>query len=353
MTYGYSIETKKADPLIDLIELNMANFPLAMVPLTWAVDIIPALKYLPDGFPGATFKETSRRWREINQAVVDVPYSFVRQQMATSSHQPSFVSNLIQQTQNGEDVTEESKLSHHEHDIKWTAAVMYGGGSASMVAQLTSFILAMIMFPEVQAKAQEEIDRTIGTDRLPQLADRGQLPYVEGVVKEVFRWFTVTPLGAPHVMSEDTIYKDYLIPTGAIILPAVWWFLHDPEVYVNPDSFDPERYLEPRSELDPKPVVFGYGRRTCPGRHLADSSIFLTIVQTLATFNIGKAIDEEGNEIDVKLEGIVGLVDCPKEFPYKIVPRSANHADLVRSIEAEHPWEGSDAGFLDKSIFNL
>ena len=53
----------------------------------------------------------------------------------------------------------------------------------------------MIMYPEVQRKAQEEIDRVIGNDRLPTLADQPNLPYVEAVAKEVLRWNPVAPLG--------------------------------------------------------------------------------------------------------------------------------------------------------------
>ena len=53
----------------------------------------------------------------------------------------------------------------------------------------------MMVYPEVQRRAQEEIDRVIGSDRLPTFADRGSLPYVEAVAKELLRWNPVTPLG--------------------------------------------------------------------------------------------------------------------------------------------------------------
>lgn len=123
----------------------------------------------------------------------------------------------------------------------------------------------MIQFPEVQKKAQEEINRVIGMNRLPQIEDRDKLPYVESVVKEAFRWSPAVPLGFPHAMSEPRKCHHSTIPKGAIILPAVWWLLHDPEVYAEPASFSPQRYLEPRKEPDPKPFVFGYGRRACTG----------------------------------------------------------------------------------------
>ncbi|KJZ75356.1 hypothetical protein HIM_05282 [Hirsutella minnesotensis 3608] len=326
MTYGYSVEPNKADPLVGLIERMMANLSLAGVPLAWLVDTIPALKHLPDGFPGTAFKETARRWNKINYEVAEVPYSFVRQQVANRSHRPSYVSKLTQRSGDGDT---ESKLSLNEYAIKWTAASMYARGADTMVSTLGYFVLVMVMFPEVQRKAQEEIDRVIGIDRLPRLEDREKMPYIEGVVKEAYRWSPVAPLGVWHAAEEDIVYNGYLIPKGACLLSGVWWFCHDPEVYQEPDTFDPERYLEPRNEPDPKAVIFGFGRRICPGH---------------------KAIDEQGQEIDVKQEVTPGMINVPKVFPYKMVPRSAKAAELVRAIEVEQPWEKSDSGLLGDTL---
>ncbi|KAM4066284.1 cytochrome p450 [Hirsutella rhossiliensis] len=177
LTYGYSIEANKADPLIDLVDRMMVNVSLAHMIQAWMVDIFPALKYLPDALPGMTFKKTAREWNKINQAVANIPYSFVQHQMANGNN---------------------------------------------------------------------------------RFDDRDKLPYTSGIVKEALRWSPVLPLGTPHVITEDTIYKGYLIPKGAILTPAVWWFCHDPQVYAEPQLFDPERYLEPRNEPDPSIHVFGY-----------------------------------------------------------------------------------------------
>ena len=56
----------------------------------------------------------------------------------------------------------------------------------------------MVTHPEIQRKAQAEIDRVIGDDRFPTLADRANLPYVDAVAKEVLRWMPVVPLGKPN-----------------------------------------------------------------------------------------------------------------------------------------------------------
>lgn len=101
------------------------------------------------------------------------------------------------------------------------------------------FFLAMTVYPSVQRKAQEELDRVIGPDRLPGFQDRENLPYINAVVKEVLRWHPVAPLALPHMTTEDDIYEGYLIPKGALLLPNVWYLTFTPRflVYSNPLFF--------------------------------------------------------------------------------------------------------------------
>lgn len=88
---------------------------------------------------------------------------------------------------------------------------------------MSCFFLAMILYPEVQRKAQEEIDSVVGTRRLPSFDDRGNLPYVDAIVKEVLRWHPVGPMGLPHMTTDDIIFNGYLIPKGALIIPNIWY----------------------------------------------------------------------------------------------------------------------------------
>jgi cytochrome P450 len=80
----------------------------------------------------------------------------------------------------------------------------------------------MGLFPDVQRKAQEEIERVVGHNRLPNMADRINLPYINAVVKEVLRWHPVAPMGLPHMSTVDDNYDNYFIPKGSIILPNIW-----------------------------------------------------------------------------------------------------------------------------------
>ena len=80
--------------------------------------------------------------------------------------------------------------------------------------------------------------------------------------------------------------------------------LHDPEVYPEPDKFKPERFLNEDGTVRDDPMlslVFGIGKRICPGRHLVEAIIFIVISSILSVFDVTRAKDENGNEISVEV----------------------------------------------------
>jgi len=114
-------------------------------------------------------------------------------------------------------------------------------------------------------------------------------------------------------------------------------------------TFKPERFLgvdghEP--EIDPHDLVFGYGRRICPGRILADTTLYLSVAQSLAVFNIRKAV-QNGKEVEVQPKFQPGVISHPESWKFHITPQSAAHETLIRSVEQEHPWEQSNASDLE------
>lgn len=345
MTYGYTVEPHKPDPLALLVDQMMHNFALAFIPMTWPVDYLPILGYLPESFPGLSFKRIARDWNTKVRMVIELPFEFVKKQMRKESHESSYVSSLIKQHDGN--VDEETELG-----IKQTAAVMYAGGSDTTVSAISSFVLAMLLFPDVQKKAQLEIYSVVGTDRLPNFEDRDRLPYVDALVKETLRWMAVLPMGVVHTAEEDFHYKDYVFSKGTTFIPATWWFLHDPSIYPEPSSFDPDRYLKPRNEPHPNFAAFGFGRRICPGRYLADESLFISISRLLSAFNMKKAVDGRGNQIEPQISITPGMIAHIRDFAYDIKPRSEKFADLIRQVEIDHPWQKGDARFLDEKLFS-
>jgi cytochrome P450 len=80
----------------------------------------------------------------------------------------------------------------------------------------------MLAHPKVQEKAQEELDLVVGRHRLPDFSDRESLPYINAILKEVLRWYPNTPLGIPHLTTEDDVYKGMMIPKGSLIVTNIW-----------------------------------------------------------------------------------------------------------------------------------
>ncbi|KAG6199031.1 hypothetical protein E4U35_006897 [Claviceps purpurea] len=344
--YGYSIEPHQADPLVTLIERTMVIFSKTVVPFAWAVDMIPQLRHLPSWLPGVPFHKRARQWKPVAERMMNVPYNFVRQQMSSGSFTPSFVSQNIEKS--NEKAGEKRVLGEKEETaLKNSAADLFVGGAHTIVSSLRSMLLALILYPEVQRRAQQEIDEVVSSDRLPEFQDRDHLPYMNALVKETYRWMPVVPVGTTHVTEEEMVISGYRIPKGAFLVPSIWWFTHDPERYANPSVFDPDRFLAPRNEgPDPKDHAFGYGRRGCPGRYLADDTLFLTISRIIATMNVTAKLDEQGRPVNLKKQASPGLICHPEPFSYSIAPRTAKHAELIRTAALDHPWEKSDSVHL-------
>ena len=342
MLYGYTPSPHTPDPLVRLINKVMAEFSKAAVVGAWLVDLIPWLRHLPNWVPGTGFKRTARQWHGDFHEVMNVPINFVTEQKAQEAAKPSYVERLLQQA---DPISAEEEKKH----IRQSAIALYSGGAETTATGLSFFFLAMALFPEVQAKAKEEIDRITGAGRLPSFQDRDRLPYVEAVVKETLRWQVLAPMGAPHVSEEDDEFRGYRIPKGAIILPSIKWFSIDPSVYKDPESLRPERFLGSGAAPSPYDYAFGFGRRICPGQLLAESSLFLTIAQSLAVFDISKAVDKEtGRDVKSAVRTTPGFVAHPTPFTCRIIPRSEKCVDFIRRVESEHPWEEGDAKFLKK-----
>ncbi|KAK9788345.1 putative Cytochrome P450 [Seiridium cardinale] len=152
----------------------------------WFVDVIYWLRFLPDWIPGMGFKKIASDYRKMLDDVTKIPFDFTVRSMGNCTAKPLFVSGFLK---DHPDV--EKSL------IRYGINSLYDGGADTTVAVL-NFFLAMTLFPQVQAKAREEIDRVKGGARLPGFEDRENLPYVESVVKEAFRWHVIVPLGLPN-----------------------------------------------------------------------------------------------------------------------------------------------------------
>ncbi|KAF7333382.1 putative cytochrome P450 [Mycena venus] len=191
-------------------------------------------------------------------------------------------------------------------------------------------------------KAHEEIDRVVGGDRLPTLDDLENMPYIRAMILETHRFRPVAPLSIPHSTQAAEEYQGYIIPKDSTIFVNVWGIFHDPgflsALFDDPEKFIPERYI--LTEDGTKPGMdgsdlkatfpFGFGRRICPGMHLAFNSININAMNLLWAFDFKPDIDADGNPIMVDTTAYkTGLENAPQPFKCLITPRSTEKAKII------------------------
>ncbi|KAN0126201.1 O-methylsterigmatocystin oxidoreductase [Lactarius tabidus] len=216
---------------------------------------------------------------------------------------------------------------------------MRDGTAASSLAREQLLEVESLNGPEHQIQ-EDIVKRVLGSmyqvvsrDRLPTIKDRSRLPYVEAICKELLRWQMVVPLGVPHASTEDDIYRGFFIPKGSIIITNSWGILHNPDLYPDPETFNPERFLNKDGTFRDDPTIslaFGGGKRICPGRHLVDAALFIVTASVLSAFDVTKARDENGHEIPVNPMIDVDSVVChPVKFECSITARDKIAEDLI------------------------
>ncbi|KIK97014.1 hypothetical protein PAXRUDRAFT_10437 [Paxillus rubicundulus Ve08.2h10] len=334
LAYGYEMAARD-DPMVRIVISLVNLLAKALSPERAAVlSAFPILEKLPAWFPGAGFKRDAAYGKELATQMLNVPFNWVKDNMAAGNAPPSMVADCLAQ------IDEKDDYDKQEYAIKATAATVFIAGFETASSTLHTFILAMLLYPEVQAKAQAEIDSIIGSGRLPHFDDRQSLPYVDAILRELIRWNPVVPLGKyrngiPHATSGEDVYEGYYIPKGSMVIINVWAMGRDEDRFTDVEEFKPERFLNSdgtpieRSALSDNPI-FGLGRRICPGRFASEAFIWTAIVSILAAFCITKAKDAEGKEIDVKRQFTTGVSVRPVDFPCWFISRSNEREKMIR-----------------------
>ncbi|CCM05472.1 uncharacterized protein FIBRA_07693 [Fibroporia radiculosa] len=303
LSYGFQHEDG-IDHYINLADELAQITREALEPGRWLVDSLPWLRYVPSWFPGAHFKKWAYWARVRCDEFTNAPFEAAKSNLSNDSTVFSFTSRALQMLE--QDGNEPS--SEGQDIIKYVSASIYAGGTDTTSSLISTFFLMMACYPEVQRKAQAEIDQITGRSRLPLASDEERLPYLSCVIKELHRIHPTVPL-VPRTAEHDDEYRGYRIPKQAYILVNVWAMAHDPTVYPDPNRFNPDRFVsgkDSQPQMDPREISFGLGRRRCPGINLANTVSFLYISRILAMFDILKPLDESGleytPEVDFTLE---------------------------------------------------
>lgn len=207
---------------------------------------------------------------------------------------------------------------------------------------LHTFFLAMTFYPQWLSKLQNAIDAVCG-DRPPQINDMPALPMLRAVIKECIRWRPTIPTGIPHLLEADIIYDGYFFPKGSWLHPMEWSLSRNADIYPEPDTFNPGRWLESKYPTYKEPLTkfpnlhghhqFGFGRRVCQGIDVAETQAFCVIGGVAWAFNIERRKDGNGIDVEVPHYDYHGMVITkPNPFLFTLQVRSDEKQELIERL---------------------
>ncbi|TDL15489.1 cytochrome P450 [Rickenella mellea] len=363
------------DPSIARVNDFIARIVRAAFPGAHYAEYFRWMKYLPPSI--AKWKREALEWYHRDSELFGGMYNDVKEQINKGEDRPSFAATLIR---------DDKKIGMTDIESSWLAATIYTTGAETTSTVMAWFVLAMVTYPEVQKKAQEELDAVVGRSRMPTFADRDHLPYIVATVRESLRWKTAAPVGVPHQSTEDDWYDGYFIPKGTICLANIWSMNKDPDVY-GPDAehFNPSRHLDKNGQLAPafadtkdgehfhsgsvfclikayvaNPLTLFFKVmsdtdseegtefvnvfhrtltasifRICVGRHVANNSVFIDVAALLWATKIEPIKDAQGQPIMPDTVSTIndGLVLRPVPFKCSITPRFPDVPAIVEQTK--------------------
>ncbi|KAL1740755.1 cytochrome P450 [Schizophyllum fasciatum] len=332
-------EIKSADDLyVKLTDAITKAATEGGAPGAAGVDFLPWLIHLPTWCDPTGSTAVIHKYKDAKAKMNTIPYNRIVEEMEAGTAKSSFILKILEEEERRQQNGEPRSLT--ERGIQGLSGAVYTGEPAladkptQTLDSMIIFIFAIVNHPEVQARAKAELDAVVGPSRMPDFADRPNLPYIERIIQETFRFWPVIPVG-PHKVTEDDVYEGMFIPKGSIVIYNAYAMAHDENVYSDHCRFNPDRYLlKAQGGLgEPMPDgQFGFGRRICPGRYMAEGTLFIAIASMLHVFAIVKGRDENGEEVTIDpatAEYTSGLSSHPTKVVCDIHPHSKERANLA------------------------
>ncbi|KAG0696782.1 cytochrome P450 [Suillus ampliporus] len=232
----------KSSPSISLLRVLGG----VVKPGAYLVDTYPILRFVPG------YLSQLKAWHQEEFAFFDGQLDVVRRQIREGTAEPSFAKFILEHQK-------EYELEHKE--LAYLAGGMFGAGVDTTSSAITIMIMAAAIHTDAQARVQEELDNVVGRARC-----------------------------FAHRATKDIIWKNYLIPAGATVIGNTWAIANDPEVFPEPHKFNPQRWIDETGRVRDglKSFAFGFGRRVCPGQHLANRSVFINTALILWAFRLSE-----------------------------------------------------------------
>ncbi|XP_072193255.1 cytochrome P450 2D6 [Excalfactoria chinensis] len=192
-------------------------------------------------------------------------------------------------------------------------------GSETTSTTLRWALLFMLLYPEIQSKVHEEIDKVIGRNRPPTMADQANMPYTNAVIHEVQRCGDIIPMGVVHMTYRDTELQGFFIPKGTTIVTNLTSVLKDETVWKKPKEFYPEHFLNENGQfVRPEAFLpFSAGRRACLGEQLAKMELFIFFTTLMQKFTFVIPEDQPRPRDD----SYFAFTNSPHPYQLRAVPR--------------------------------
>ncbi|KAL4935969.1 hypothetical protein BDV06DRAFT_205916 [Aspergillus oleicola] len=318
------------DKTSEAANLQLADFWLFLRPLYRLIPISLS-----------SYKSKLADVREIEHRLFYTLLNDAKANIAAGKVYPSFIRDMLLDRK--QDETE--GLS--EEEIAQQAGHGFGAGSDTQWNTLLGLVKGLILYPEAQRRAHEEIDRVIGAERMPVWEDRAQLPWVRACIDEALRWMPTTLSAAvPHSLLQDDEYNGWTIPARSVMMMNVWALNNSVARGKDPRAFDPSRHSEEATKNENYGIdadsakrghfTFGAGRRVCPGFHVAQRGLFIAASRLLWAFNFERACDEAGVPIPIEQDALTeGLIVRPVPYPCAIKPRDEKKVEMIREAWRE------------------
>ncbi|KAF2097329.1 putative cytochrome P450 oxidoreductase [Rhizodiscina lignyota] len=311
LVFGFRIRTGHEQEM-GKAEIVLERLVKAFKPGMWIVDTFPFLNRLPVWL--APWKRLAEGWYQFEATLHK---SNVRK--ALESPHWNFSKHLF-------GCKEAQGMD--ELEVAFNGGILSDAAIHTTGHTLEMFVMVTVNHPEQARLVQNELDHTVGRDRLPDSGDSEKLPYTMAFINEVLRWRPIAPGGVPHSNLEEDTYMGYRIPKGSVVFGSAWSIHMDEKTYGDPEVFRPERWLENPGLPS---VAFGFGRRACAGQHIARQSLFLVISRLLWAFDIKKALDKFGNEVDVDDMALTDYFTVgPEPFKARFLPRDERVQMVMR-----------------------
>ena len=353
LAYGHRVVSLK-DKVVETVFTIMDDMSRAVQPGQYFVDVLPILKKLPYFL---------RTWEHEVKRKLAWQWPFMKDfidrteiQMAKGIPNLGLIRSLVEQRKDMNAREREAKFLD-DKCIAYQAMTLMEAGSDTTAITLMNFVMAMVLNPGVMHKGQKAVDAAVDSNRLPTFEDLPKMPYINQIVKEVMRWRPIINMGIPHSNPEEEEFQGYRIPKDSIIVGNIWAMQQDPAHYTDPEMFIPERHEAIKhkstfeSSMEPDAnnrdhYIFGWGRRICPGLHLAEASVLLIAARLLWAFDIVPAKNVSGDDIPVSCDPATAyeqsIISNTKVFPVALEIRSLARAQVIRDFyeDAVKHWEG-------------